>query len=205
MSDHTCKYPTQQQLRAMALRAQLLAIDAQASALTTMDREHSFGVEASYQLERNRRDVHDFVRDVLAFAEHSQDKELPEANSCLCVLVRRASDLKTEFKALQKSGTQHAQWRFRFTAAASQVPSEVVEAAPTTTETVVNQAPEAKPITDQSVPVDVSRLQMKADFACLRAEVDEFAALELQVHALCNLALEYCFTEAVKCTRCSVG
>ncbi len=201
----TCKFPSQQQLRAMALRAQLLAIDAQVSALTSMDREHSLGIEAGNQLDRTRKSVHDFLRDVLSFAEGCDDISLEQTRSTISVLAMRSGDLKKESENLKETGVQLARFRFNLTNAAASVPTEIATAAPADAEKIASTAgtPAAAEVLNTAVPAEVTRLQIKADYACLRAEVDEYAALALQIHALCNLSLEFCFNAAVKCTKCN--
>lgn len=190
-----CQFPTEQQLRAMALRAQLLAVDAQASALSTMDREHTLGIEAGERLNGTRRSIHDFVDDVFKFVEGTHPPEV--LRGTLTALGLRAKDLKAECDKLKETGKQLAQLRFSRTSASTTVPYEVATAAPAEAEKVARDQGAGQNVTEPVVPADPGKLQVKADYACLRAEIDEYAAFGLQVHALCNLAMEFCYNTAI--------
>lgn len=186
----------QQQLRTMALRAQLLALDAQAEALRCMDREHSLGVESSTQVNFVRTDVHDFMDDVFALVKKSADVPSDETRGGIAVMVDRAKNLKAEADKLRDCGKRGAQFRYSTTSPeAASTPVAAPGCSP------AEASVGAVPPTPSPVPVTTEKLQAKADFACLRAEVDEYAAFAMQVHALCNLALEYCYTAGADSSR----
>lgn len=173
-----------QNLRAIALRAQLLALDAQAEALRAMDREHSLGVESSFYINSICQKIHDFMNDVFAQVRKSDETDILAFRASLTVLLERSKSLKAESDDLKVRGGNAAQFRFALTGGAATSPAAT------------------EPQQAGAVPVDPEKLQNRADFACLRAEVDEFAAFALQIHALANLAMEYCFTAAVRCRSC---
>lgn len=188
---------TEQHLRAMALRAQLLALDAQAEALRSMDREHSLGVESSFSIECVRTDVHDFMNDVFNVVRKSSEVAIDQLRGSIGVLAERAKQLKQEGDKLKDRGLNAA--KFRYATSCPDACGTVV-AAPGASP--VDGAAGPVPQAGVTVPASTEKLQAKADFACLRAEVDEYAAYAMQVHALCNLALEYCFTAAADAARC---
>lgn len=187
---------SQQQLRTMALRAQLLAVDAQAEALRCMDREHTLGVESSLQVNFVRTDVHDFMNDVFALVKKSAEVPLEETRGGIAVMLERAKNLKAEADKLRDCGKRGAQFRYS-THAPDAAFAPVADPGCSPPDAGVG----AVPPTPQPVPVTTEKLQAKADFACLRAEVDEYAAFAMQVHALCNLALEYCYTAGADSSR----
>lgn len=188
-------YPlSQQQLRAMALKAQLLAVDAQAAALRSMDREHTFGIESTYTVDRIHATMHDFMSDIFTLVGKADKVEIAETRSAISVMVARAKELKREADELKERGARNAQFRYNLTHGAAETLKVSAETPKTDNSTAVEPLPAA--------PVEPLKLQDKADFACLRAEVDEYMAFAMQVHALCNLALEYSFSAAVTCSRC---
>lgn len=182
---------SQQQLRAMALRAQLLAVDAQAEALRCMDREHTLGVEFSLAINSVRTDIHDFMTDVFAMVKKSADVSCDEVRANVAVIAGRAKQLKLEADNLRDCGKRGAQ--FRFSTVSPDAASTPVAAPGCTAE---------NPATPEPVPATEDKLQAKADFACLRAEIDEYAAFAMQVHALVNLASEYCYSAAAEASHC---
>jgi len=190
-----------QQLREMALNAMLLAVDAQAAALKSMDREHSLGVENSFSIERLRNQTKDLVQSaqtVVKSAESSCIHELREKVKALATSVRNLKDNADRFREAAQPRA-----KFRYDHLLMQMGMEEPKLAKDGDEAKQQSSAEAGAApTNTDVAVDSRKLQAQAGFACLRAEVDEYYAYAMQVHATGNLALEYALNAVVKCSRC---
>lgn len=176
-----------QQLRAMALNAMLLAADAQAAALQTMDREHTLGVENSYSVKYLIGLAKDFVDSTNEIVKLAESKEFVETRDKIRALATGASKIKDEVDKFRQATEPKAKNRYE------QLLMQLGHQANCDANCDAGTA---------STPVDVGhdckKLTAQAGFACLRAEVDEYAAFAMQLHALCNLGLEYALNAASK-------
>lgn len=178
---------SQQQLRSIALNAMVLALDAQAAALQSMDREHSLGIESSYSVKNLLGRTKDFVQSALELVKLSESVGFIETRQKIRSLAVGAGRLKEEADKFFSNTEPKASMRYE------QLLMELGE----------NKLPESSlPAGEAPTPQDVAtngrRITAQAGFACLRAEIDEFAAFTLQIHATCNLALEYALNAAAK-------
>lgn len=192
---NTDTYPkSQQQLRSMALHAQLLAVDAQAAALRDMDHEHTFGMESTFDIDRLRERVHTFVKHISSFVADCEELSKEDARARLAALADKAAVIKSDADQVNKNGALHAKFRYSPTAKAAVSPEAFAEPGKSTGDD--NKS--------TSIPTEVNQLQARADFACVRAELDEYFAFTLQVHALCNMALEFGYCAMVKRSKFSL-
>lgn len=202
----------QQQLREMALNAMLLAVDAQAAALKSMDREHSLGIENSFSVERLRERVKDLVQSAHAIVRSGSAAELAETREKIQSLATVARRVKADADRFKADSAPRA--KFRYDHLLMQMgmvePEPAVELAPTLNgskadeaiaQTPPSEAPAGKAPTSTDVAHDPQKITAQAGFACLRAEIDEYEAFTMQVHATCNLALEYALNFAVETSR----
>lgn len=178
---------SQQQLRSMALNAMVLALDAQAAALQSMDREHSLGIESSYSVKSLLGKAKDFVQSAAELVKLSESVSFIETRQKVRSLAAGAQRLKEEAAEFITNTNPKANSRYE------QLLMELGEAkSPEAT------APAGNAETPNEVGAQGRKITAQAGFACLRAEIDEFAAFSLQIHATCNLALEYALNAAAK-------
>lgn len=191
---------SEQQLREMALNAMLLAVDAQAAALKSMDREHSFGVENSFSVERLRDQLKDLVQSTHTIVRGADSSCINETREKIKSLASAVTKLKGDADRFKEAAQPRA--RARYAQLLMQMGVEGPKAThPDKTDPADAEA--GKALTPGEVATDTRGLSSQAGFACLRAEVDEFLAFVLQIHASCNLALEYALNAAAKCARCN--
>lgn len=182
---------SEQQLRNMALNAMLLAIDAQSAALHSMDREHSLGVENGFSIDRLRSQAKDLLQSTQTIVQTSQSLSLADLRDKIAALASASRRLKGEADRFKDSSQSRARARYE----------HLLMMLGDDQDTSTEQLPAGKAPTDTKVGWDTDQLSAQAGKACLRAEIDEFEAFSLQIHAICNLALEYALNEAVKSAR----
>ena len=184
---------SEQQLRQKALNAMLLALEAQAAALHSMDSEHSLGVENAYSIDRLRSQAADLIQSTNAIVQESQTAGILELRDRIRSLATVARRLKAESDAFKSAGQSRAKSRYEHL-----LMMLGEEGSCSEEEAAAGQCP-----TSTDVPCNGQKLSVQAGKACLRAEIDEFEAYSLQVHAICNLALEYALNAALKANRSS--
>lgn len=171
---------SQQQMRHLALTSQLIAIDAQATVLKTMDTEHSFGLESTFEVEVLIAAVHDFALSAEHLVLKAKSACIEEIRHSLQAVCNLSADLKTKADSLSKRGQMRAKYRLQ--------------------NTVLEPNSQAENSEGTSDP---GKLLAAAQHSCLQAELNQFATFSLQIHAICDLALEYCFNAASACARCN--
>lgn len=192
----------EQQLREMALNAMLLAVDAQAAALKSMDKEHSFGIENSFSVERLRAECKDLVQAAHAIVKNAEANCLNDTRDKITALAVSARKLKDGADRFQASASPRA--KSRYDHLLMQMGMEVLQQGCADPEAVkASEAEAGKAPTNTEIAGDVRKLSAQAGFACLRAELDECRAYAMQIHATCNLALEYALKAAAKSARCN--
>lgn len=174
---------SEQQLRDMALNAMLLALDAQSAALHSMDREHSLGVENGYSIDHLRQKSKDLIQSAQVIVKNADTMQLDELREKIVALSMGSVRLKHEADQFKASCQGRAKNRYEHL--------ELVLGDNPNKDTAVGSAPGRDP----------RQLTVEAGRACLRAEVDEYDAFALQIHAMCNLALEYALNAAAKAAR----
>jgi len=174
---------SEQQLRDTALNAMLLALDAQSAALHSMDREHSLGVENGYSIDNLRQRSKDLIQAAQTIVKTSDSMTLDELREKIMSLAVASTRLKTSADAFKVSCQGRAKNRYEHL--------ELLLGDNKNKDGVVGSAPARDP----------RQLTVEAGRACLRAEVDEYDAFALQIHAVCNLALEYALNAAAKAAR----
>lgn len=178
---------TQQQLRSMALNAMLLALDAQAAALQSMDREHSLGIESSYSVKSLLGKTKDFVQSAAELVKLSDKVTFIETRQKVRSLAAGARRIKEDADEFTASTNPKAATRYE------QLLMELGEGKSPDADAAAGDAE-----TPNEVAAQGRKITAQAGFACLRAEIDEYAAFSLQIHATCNLALEYALNAAAK-------
>lgn len=179
---------SEQQLRDKALNAMLLALEAQSEALRSMDCEHSFGVENSFTINRLCSISKDFLQSTRAIVHASESDSLLEIRAGVRSLAAAAGRLKQEADTFRSSGQAHAKQRYE----------HLLMLLGDQAADTFDYAPATESPTPTDVGANPNVLSSQAGRACLRAEIDVFAAFSLQIHAICNLALEYALNAAVK-------
>ncbi|MBX9685050.1 MAG: hypothetical protein K2X27_00035, partial [Candidatus Obscuribacterales bacterium] len=178
-----------QQLREMALNAMLLAVDAQSAALKSMDREHSLGLENSYSVDRVREKCRDLVQSAQIIVKGGESLCLNETRDKLRSMSTVVGKIKEEVDRFKEQAQPKARARYAHLETMLGVvvePKPESADAPKASDASAGQAP-----TTSDVAAEPKKLTAQAGYACLRAEVDEFEAFAMQVHAICNLTLEY--------------
>ncbi len=195
---------SQQQLRDMALNAMLLAVDAQAAALKSMDREHTFGLENSFTVDRLRDHIKDLVQSAHVIVKAGKACSLTETREkiqSLAAAARRMKDDADHFRA-----TSAPLAKTRYDNMLLQMGLDEPKLAQDATETAASEVkasdlPAGEAPTSTEVGHEPRALTAQAGFACLRAEIDEYSAFAMQIHAVCNLALEYALNAAAESSR----
>ena len=183
-----------QQLRSIALNAMILAAESQAAALHSMDREHSLGVENSYSIKRLLGRTKDFVQSTQEIVKLSESNcSFTETRDKIRSLAAGARTLKDEADKFKSASEPKA--KARYETLLMQL-GQLGEQTKSQLET-----PAGKAATPTDVAIDSPKITVQAGFACMRAEIDEFAAFSMQIHAVCNLALEYALNAAAKSAR----
>lgn len=185
----------QQQLRDMALNAMLVAVDAQAAALKSMDREHSFGIENSFSVEHLRGQVKDLVQSAHMIVSGCRKCEFSETREKIQALASVSRRVKGEADLFKTGGAPKAKQRF------DSLLLQVGVDEPKATPVPPSEQPAGQAPTNTDIAHDPRKLSAQAGFACLRAEIDAFEAFAMQIHAVCNLALEYALNAAVESSR----
>jgi hypothetical protein len=184
----------------MALNAMLLAVDAQSAALKSMDREHSMGIENSFSIDRLRGQVKDFVQSAHIIVAETEKLSLEQTREKIAALAIVARRLKADADRFRDASQPKAKHRYDHLLMQTGLSgfSGSTEQKP---ETVPADAPAGQAPTDTSVSHEPQKLTVQAGFACLRAEVDIYEAFTMQLHAVCNLALEYVLNAAAASAR----
>lgn len=190
----------QQQLRDMALNAMLLAVDAQSAALKSMDREHSMGIENSFSIDRLRGQVKDLVQSTHLIVNESEKLSQEETRDRIKSLANVARKLKSEADRFREASQPKA--RHRYDHLLMQTGLEGFSGAGEVGQgKCPAEAPAGQAPTDTQVSHEPKKLTVQAGFACLRAEIDIYEAFAMQLHAICNLALEYALNAAASIAK----
>jgi len=190
----------QQQLRHAALDAMLLAVESQTAAVKSMDSEHSLGIENTFAAEHLRLKVRELVQAAESIVKDTRTDSFNDTRERIQTLATTAHRLKDEADHFHREATPRARNRYEqllilLGLAESRLPSNTNKPASENDPPPLD-APAGEAPTDTRVSTGSKNLNAQAGYACLRAEVDEHMAFALQIHAICNLALEYALNAA---------
>ncbi|MBX9571862.1 MAG: hypothetical protein K2X77_23415 [Candidatus Obscuribacterales bacterium] len=182
----------EQQLRLQALNAMLSALTAQAAAIQSMDREHSLGIENSYSVKSLLDQANTFAQAAFDAVTRSESASFIDTRNNVRLLAVAARRLKEEADKFTSRTQPKAATRYQ------ELLLQLGEKENSDSQAAAGEA---------STPIEVAasgrKISAQAGYACLRAEIDEFTAFSMQIHAMCNLALEYALNAAAKSAKTS--
>lgn len=170
-----------QLIRKSVLHSQLLALESQAQAIYYLTTEHRDGIDLGnnpqiYLIVQQVKDVAATAKIIVKEAKTAKAEEMLGKLQALQTLANTVVQ-RTEAVCL------HAQ-----VDADKRLERSLAEN--------LGEGESRSPLPE--LPTDVKHLQARADIACYGAENNQHQTFKIQVRAICDLALELCFTAAAE-------